>query len=104
MSFLNGIFLIAIPLAAAPVGVHLLRRRQRQVVRWGAMQFLTDAVAKGRRFDRVEEWLLLALRTAAILALVLALARPLVSVFSSKPAAEAEIVLVIDDSLSTDRR
>jgi hypothetical protein len=104
MSFLNGIFLFALPLAAAPVVVHLLRRRQRHVVLWGAMQFLTDAVAKGRRFDRLEEWLLLALRTAALLALVLALARPLVSSFSSQPAAETEMVLVIDDSLSTDQR
>ena len=71
MSFLNGIFLVALPIAAAPILLHLLRRRRRQVVAWGAMQFLTDAVAKGRRFDRIEEWVLLALRTTVLIALVL---------------------------------
>lgn len=101
MSFLNGIFLLALPLTAAPVALHLLRRRQRQVVLWGAMQFLTDAVDKGRRFDRLEEWLLLALRAAALLALVLALARPLVRGLTPHGTATCEVVMVIDDSLST---
>jgi len=83
--------------------LHLLRRQQRHVVEWGAMQFLTDAMGEGRRFDRLEEWLLLALRTAALLALVLALARPLVRGLTPASAASQEVILVLDDSLSTDR-
>jgi len=103
MTFLNAMFLTALPLVAVPIVLHLLRRRQRQVVSWGAMQFLTDAVSDGRRFDRVEEWLLLALRTTVLLALVLALARPLVRGLSPQTAVVEDVVVVIDDSLSTDR-
>lgn len=104
MSFLNALFLFGLPIVAAPIALHLLRRQQRHVVPWGAMQFLTDAVGEGRRFDRLEEWLLLALRTAALLALVLALARPLVRGLSPAAAASQEVVIVLDDSLSTNRK
>lgn len=103
MSFLNALFLFGLPIAAAPIVLHLLRRQRQHVVEWGAMQFLTDAVGEGRRFDKLEEWLLLALRTAALLALVLALARPLVRGLSPSSATSQEVILVLDDSLSTDR-
>lgn len=102
MSFLNALFLFALPLAATPLVLHMLRRRQRRVVSWGAMQFLTDAVGDGRRFDRLEEWLLLALRVLAVAALVLALARPqIVQPLGGEGNVARELVLVIDDSLST---
>src|SRR5690606_35597740 len=95
-------FLLALPIAAAPLVLHLLRKRQRQVVSWGAMQFLADAVGEGKRFERLEEILLLALRVLAILALVFALARPQVASFlgAAGMPASREVALVIDDSLS----
>lgn len=102
MTFLNPLFLVAIPLVSAPVLIHLLRRKQRRVVSWGAMQFLTDAVNRGRSFDRIEEWLLMLLRVAAIAALVFALARPLITGWSTSDTANREVVVIVDDSLSTD--
>ncbi len=104
MSFLSAAFLLALPLAAVPVVLHLLKKRQQEVISWGAMEFLTDAASEGRRFDRIEEWLLLALRTLAVLALVFALAQPLVRPWAGGSAVGREIVLVLDDSLSTDRQ
>lgn len=100
MSFLAPIFLLALPLAALPIVVHLIRGRQRDTIEWGAMELLLQTVSKGRRFQRIEEWLLLALRTLAVLILVLALARPLVrsSWITGRPA--QDVILVLDDSLS----
>ncbi len=103
MSFLNGIFLLALPLAVAPVILHFYRRRQRDVVPWGAMQFLFDAAKKGRRWERLEELLLMLLRCAAVLALVLALARPQLrgTWFGEQPM--REVILVLDNSMSMSR-
>lgn len=103
-NFLNPLYLLAIPVVAVPILLHLLQRRQRQVVAWGAMQFLTDAVGEGRRFDRLEEWLLLAFRTLALLVFVLALARPFMpNWFGQESGMGQEVVMIIDDSLSADR-
>ncbi|MCA9074812.1 MAG: BatA domain-containing protein [Planctomycetaceae bacterium] len=103
MSFLNGLFLLALPLAAVPVLLHFFRRKQRDVVQWGAMQFLIDAAQKGRRWERLEELLLMLLRCAAVLALVLALARPQLrgQWFGDHPS--REVILVLDNSMSMSR-
>ena len=77
MSFLSQTFLFALPLALIPIALHLINRTQREVIDWGAMQFLTDASVEGSRYQRVEELLLLACRVGLVLALVFALARPL---------------------------
>ena len=103
MSFLGLSFLFALPLAAVPVIIHLYRGRQRDVVNWGAMQFLAAATTKGRSMQRLEELLLMFLRTAAVLALILALAQPMLrsSLFGS--AVDREVVLLLDNSLSMNR-
>ncbi len=103
MSFLNGLFLAALPLVAIPVLIHLYRGRQRDVIPWGAMQFLTQATTKGRSVQRLEELLLLALRMGAIIALVLALAQPLIRSTWWATSNATEVVLVVDNSLSMAR-
>ncbi|HEX2475736.1 MAG TPA: BatA domain-containing protein, partial [Lacipirellulaceae bacterium] len=103
MSFLSAAFLIALPFVAVPVAIHLYRGRQRDVILWGAMQFLAAAVTKGRRMERLEELLLMALRFAAVAALVLALARPMVRSSWLGSATEREAILVLDNSLSMAR-
>lgn len=103
MSFLGLSFLFALPLVAVPVIIHLYRGRQRDVVNWGAMQFLAAATTKGRSMQRLEELLLMLLRTAAVLALILALAQPMLrsSLFGS--SVDREVVLLLDNSLSMAR-
>src|SRR5947207_15191822 len=67
------------------------------------MQFLAAAVTKGRSMERLEEMLLMALRLAAVAALVLALARPMVRSTWLGHATEREVVLVLDNSMSMSR-
>ncbi len=103
MSFLSAAFLFALPFVAVPVAIHLYRGRQRDVILWGAMQFLAAAVTKGRRMERLEELLLMALRFAAVAALVLALAQPMVRSSWLGHATDHEVILVLDNSLSMSR-
>ena len=103
MSFLSAAFLIALPLVAVPVAIHLYRGRQRDVILWGAMQFLAAAVTKGRRMERLEELLLMALRFAAVAAVVLALAQPMVRSSWLGNLTEREVILLLDNSLSMSR-
>ena len=104
MSFLSSFFLAALPLIAIPVALHFYKRKQKDVVPWGAMQFLTDAVIEGRRFERLEELLLMLLRVAAVVALVLAMAQPLVRGNWIGAAPDQDVILVLDDSMSMARK
>ncbi|GEM_PF-4341893 len=63
-------------LASLPVIIHLLNRQRYKRVRWAAMEFLLSAYQKTYRRLRLENLLLLILRTAAVLLAALALARP----------------------------
>lgn len=105
MSFLRPEFLWALPLAALPVLIHLLNRRRFVRVDFSAMEFLRRARHRTRRRLLLEDLLLLVLRTAAVLAVVLGLARPstepVPGLASRLPAAE---ILVLDGSLSMAHR
>lgn len=103
MSFLSAAYLLALPLVAVPVIIHLYRGRQRDVILWGAMQFLAAAVTKGRRMERLEELLLMLLRLAAVAALVFALARPMIRSSWLGDETQRQVILVLDNSLSMSR-
>src|SRR4051794_2782213 len=60
--------------AAVPVLIHLLNRKRYIVVSWAAMRFLLAAQKKNVRRLKLEQWLLLATRTALVLLIVLAMA------------------------------
>jgi hypothetical protein len=103
MNFLTGAFLAALPLAAAPVIIHLLNRRRRNVLRWGAMRFLTEAATRRRRMMRLDDLLLMILRAVVVAALVLALAQPVVRSSLFSPAGPRDVVLIVDLSMSASR-
>lgn len=103
MSFLSVIFLAAIPLIGFPVVLHFYKRRQRDVIAWGAMQFLTDVAIKGQRFERLEELILLLLRALAVAALVFAMAQPVVQSEWIGGTTNQDVILVLDDSMSMSR-
>ena len=101
MSFVSSGFLFALPLVAVPVLIHLLNRRRKQVIRWGGMKFLLESSTRLRRFWRIDDLLVMLLRAAAILLIVLALARPEVwSNWLGSPTGR-DVTLIIDNSLST---
>ncbi len=61
----------AVAAVGVPLVVHLLFRKRYQVVTWAAMRFLL--VAERRHKRRIDQWLLLALRTAALALFLLAM-------------------------------
>lgn len=75
-AFLNPLLLWAIPLAALPIIIHLLNRRRFTRVPWAAMEHLLAAMKRNRKRLRMEQWLVLLLRTLAVLFLALLVARP----------------------------
>lgn len=79
MSFLQPLMLIALPLIALPIIIHLINQWRYQTKRWGAMIFLLAANRMNRGFARLRQWLILAMRTLALAGLIFAIARPLAS-------------------------
>ncbi|MEK6258644.1 MAG: BatA domain-containing protein [Planctomycetota bacterium] len=100
MSFLSFAFLFALPLASAPILLHLFDRQRNVVIEWGAMQFLVEAARRRQNARRLQQWLLLLLRTLAIFCLVMALARPLVNSTWLGVVDRSDTILVVDNSLS----
>jgi len=104
MSFLAPALLWAVVLASAPIIIHLLNRRRFIRVDWAPMKYLKLTLKANRRRLRIEQWILLAVRTLAVAALIFAIARPVSSTTDLagflKVQGRASRVLVIDDSLS----
>src|SRR5262245_34909317 len=88
--------------ATAPIIIHLLNRRRYRVVKWGAMDFLRQAMKRHRRIVQIRDLVLLVLRTLAVLLFGAALARPCFArrqeQFDDRQPLHA--VIVIDNSLS----
>lgn len=79
MIFLQPLMLLALPVIALPIIIHLINQRRFQTVQWGAMQFLLAANRMSRGYARIRQWLILAARTLAIAGLIFAISRPLSS-------------------------
>ena len=103
MSFLGAAVLWGLPLMAVPVAVHLLSRRRQEVVKWGAMQFLMDGNIRRRKIWRLDDLILMLVRTFAVACLVLALARPLWLGAGIGKGQGRDVIFVWDTSLSMGR-
>jgi hypothetical protein len=77
MNFLQPLMLAALPLVSLPLIIHLINQRRFQTVPWAAMMFLMTAKALSRGYSRLRNWLIMAMRMAAIAALLFAVGRPL---------------------------
>lgn len=77
MTFLQPWLLLALPIVALPVIIHLVNQWRFQSVEWAAMRFLFAAKALSRGYSRLRQWLILALRVLAVAAAVFAVSRPL---------------------------
>jgi hypothetical protein len=74
-----ALFALGAGLVAVPILIHLFNRRRVQRMPWAAMQWLLAAMRRHQRRLRIESWLILLLRIAAVLLLGLALARPVLT-------------------------
>ena len=104
MQFLAAPLLFGLVLAAAPIIIHLLNRRRFKIVEWAPMKYLKLTIRKNRRRIRIEQLLLLILRTALMILLVLAIARPVLSQAGMggwlSRRARVSRIIVLDDTLS----
>jgi hypothetical protein len=94
LSFLSPLFLVGAAAAAIPIALHLFFRRAEPVIDFAAMRYLRAAPVERASRRRLREWLLLALRCAALLLLAVAFARPYLAAPAAALAAPATIVLV----------
>ncbi len=74
--FGNALMLGWLAAAALPIIIHLWNRRRYREVPWAAMEYLLAALRKNARRIRIEQWLLLAVRTLIVIFVVLAMAEP----------------------------
>jgi hypothetical protein len=101
LEFANPGLLAGMAAASIPIILHLLNRRRFRETRWAAMQFLLAAIRKNQRRIRIEQWLLLAVRTLLLLLVVAAMAKPFLEAFGNViTGRRTHRVLVIDGSLS----
>ncbi|MBN2296295.1 MAG: BatA domain-containing protein [Pirellulales bacterium] len=101
--FTNLAILGWLVVAGVPLLIHFLSRRRYRETTWAAMEYLVAAMRQSRRRMRLEQFLLLALRTLIVVLIVLAVAEPYVEStgFTFVPGGErTHRLLVIDGSYS----
>ena len=89
-------------LAGVPILIHLLHKRRFVESPWAAMRFLIEATRKQSRRMRLENLILLLIRTLILLLIVLALARPHFDSTTIVASAEQPThrILVVDTTFS----
>ena len=103
MQFLNPLFLLGGLALIAPILVHLVRRETSRRVLFSSLMFVRRTPKPSLRKQRLRHPLLLLLRLAALLLLVLAIARPLLTdpnAVGLSGSGGRSLVLLLDDSFS----
>ncbi|GJQ30745.1 MAG: hypothetical protein HBSAPP03_26290 [Phycisphaerae bacterium] len=103
MTFLNPMLaLTGLACVLVPILIHLLMRRRRRPVEWGAMKFLLEAYRRQRRRMNLEQLLLLGARCLLVAVLALALGRPVLGSFVGGLAqGPRTLFLLVDNSLAS---
>jgi hypothetical protein len=106
MTFLQPWLLIGLPLLAIPIIIHLVHLRRHQTIPWAAMRFLLAATQMASGLSKLKQYLILAMRTLAVAALVFFTARPLASGISGWLAGDSNqlSILIVDRSPSMQLR
>src|SRR6476660_2326964 len=97
--FLYPLFLLGLLAASLPVLIHLLNRRKLKRIRFPAVRFILLSQKRISRSYRLRHWILLALRTLAVVFLALLLANPIFQTGAGLFAGGGPVVL-LDNSLS----
>src|SRR5436190_17430898 len=100
--FLHPLYLFGLAAASLPILIHLLNRRKLKRVRFPAVRFVLLSQKRISRSYRLRHWLLLALRTLAVILLALLLANPIFQTGAGLFAGGGPVALVVllDNSLS----
>ena len=103
ISFLAPLFLAGLAAIAIPIIIHLSHRTKKEPIRFPSLMFVSQVPFRTARKQRIRNWLLFLLRTAAIVIVVMAFSRPL---FDSETiggpalAGAREVVILLDRSYS----
>ena len=98
MTFLQPLLLWSLPLIGLPIVIHLINQWRYQTKPWAAMIFLLQANRMNRGFAKIRQWLILAMRTLAVLGLIVAISRPLASgLWSTLGGTKSDTTVVLMD-------
>ena len=103
MTFLAPLFLAGLAALAVPVIVHLTNRPKREAMPFPSLMFLQQVPFRSVRRQRIRHWWLLAIRTAVVVLLAAAFARPLLERWGGTAGALTagqEVVILLDNSYS----
>ena len=98
-SFLNPWFWLGALMVAAPIWLHLRRKRETNLVEFTGLRFLDDQPEPRRSPLRLRDFVLFALRVLALLLLVAAFAWPYLLGANTAPVKESR-VYILDNTLS----
>ncbi len=101
IAFLHPWVLAGLAAAGIPILLHLVQRREPPTVVFPAVRYLVAATQAHQRRLKLQNWLLLLLRTLLIVALVLAAAGPSAPARGVPGHAPSALVLVLDNSASS---
>jgi len=101
MTFLAPLFLLGVLAAGVPVLLHLVHRKTAKELPFATLRFLRQSVERTRRRRRVQDFLLLLVRAAALVLVAVGLARPTITRLGMLwgPGGSA-VVIVLDNSAS----
>jgi len=105
MSFLNPLFLFALLSVGVPLLIYLLNIRKPKKISFSTLAFFDALKSTALKKIKIKRWLLLALRTLAIIMLVIAASRPFLPPNAgwSDQSQPKAIAILIDNSPSMDR-
>lgn len=106
MNFLNPLLLFGLLAVAVPIIIHLINLRRPQKIAFSTLAFFKELQKSTIRRIRIKQYLLMALRAAALLFLALALARPFLPPTISGTSGSDDpkaIAIIIDNSPSMER-
>jgi len=100
MNFLNPFALIGLAAASIPVLLHLLNLRKLRVVEFSSLRFLLELQQTRVRKLKLQQILLLILRTLLVVSAIVAIARPTItgSLPLLRSTSRSSVVIMIDNS------
>lgn len=105
MSFLTPLYLAGLIAVAGPVLFHMIRRTPKGEVPFSTLMFLEPSPPKVTSRSRIEHWLLLLLRAAAVILLAMAFSRPFLRQSQDQLVGSTgeRVVILLDTSASMRR-
>ncbi len=102
MTFATPWYLLGLLAIGIPVAIHLIRRQRAERIVLPTARFLKTAPKKLVYIQRIQQWLLLAIRVAIVGLLAVAFARPILTGAYSKTVGgqPKSLIILLDTSLS----